>query len=89
MLRASLRKNCLYSELFWSAFPRIRTEYGEIRSICPYSVQMRENADQNNYEYVHFSSSVDITFLTLEWVCLIIKLLDGPFKNNKVYFVNF
>ena len=66
MLRASLRKNCLYSELFWSAFPRIRTEYEEIRSICPYSVQMRENADQNNYEYVHFSSSANITFLALE-----------------------
>ena len=28
-------------ELFWSAFFRIRTEYGEIR----------ENADQNNSEY--------------------------------------
>ena len=26
----SLRKKCLYSELFWSAFSRIRTEYGEI-----------------------------------------------------------
>ena len=25
----SLRKKCLYSELFWSAFSRIRTEYGE------------------------------------------------------------
>ena len=29
----SLRKNCLYSELFWSGFPRIEIEYGEIRSI--------------------------------------------------------
>ena len=27
-----LRKNCPYSELFWSAFSRIRTEYGEILS---------------------------------------------------------
>ena len=31
---------------FWSAFSRIRTEYGEIRSISPYSVQMRESMDQ-------------------------------------------
>ena len=31
---------------FWSLFSRIRTEYGEIRSISPYSVQMRENTDQ-------------------------------------------
>ena len=35
---------CPYSELFWSAFSRIRTEYGEIRS----------NADKNNFEYGHF-----------------------------------
>ena len=46
-----------YSELFWSAFSHIRTEYGEIPSISPYSVLMRENADQNNTEYRHFSRS--------------------------------
>ena len=28
-----LCKKCPYSELFWSKFSRIRTEYGEIRSI--------------------------------------------------------
>ena len=37
-----------YSELFWSVFSRIRAEYGEIRSISPYSVQTQENVDQNN-----------------------------------------
>ena len=31
---------------FWSAFSRIRTEYGEILRISPYSVRMRENTDQ-------------------------------------------
>ena len=31
---------------FWSVFPRIRTEYGEILRISPYSVRMRENAEQ-------------------------------------------
>ena len=30
----------------WSVFFRIRTEYGEIRNISPYSVRMRENTDQ-------------------------------------------
>ena len=35
-----LRKKCPYSELFWSAFFRLRNEYGEIRSISPYSVRM-------------------------------------------------
>ena len=52
-----MRKMYPYSELFWPAFSRIRTEYWEIRSISPYSVRMRENADQNNSDYGHFSSS--------------------------------
>ena len=56
--RVTLRKKCPYSELFWSAFSRIRTEYGEIRSISLYSVQMQEMADQNNSVYGHFSRSV-------------------------------
>ena len=34
---------------FWSVFYRIRTEYGEIRSISLYSVQMRENTDQKKF----------------------------------------
>ena len=29
----TLRKKCPYSELFWSVFSRIRTEYGEIRKM--------------------------------------------------------
>ena len=37
---------------------RIRTEYGEIR-ISPYSVQMRENADQNNH-YGNVQSSKNL-----------------------------
>ena len=53
-IRNHLRKKCPYSELFWPAFSRIQTEYGEIRSISPYSVRMRQNADQNNPEYGHF-----------------------------------
>ena len=53
----TLRKKCPYLELFWSAFSRIRTEYGEIRNISPYSVRMRENTEQNNSEYGHFLSS--------------------------------
>ena len=42
------------SELFWSAFSRIRTEQGEILRVSLYSVRIRENADQNNSEYGHF-----------------------------------
>ena len=41
----ALCEKCPYSVFFWSGFSRIRTKYGEIQSISPYSVQMRENAD--------------------------------------------
>ena len=57
-LNLSLRKKCPYSELFWSVFFPIRTEYGEIQSISPCSVRTRENMDQNNSEYGHFSRRV-------------------------------
>ena len=53
----TLRKNCPYSELFWSIFSRIRTEYGEILRTSPYSVPIRENTDQNNFVYEHFLRS--------------------------------
>ena len=55
--KAILRKKCPYVELSWSAFSCIQVEYGEIQNISPYSVRMRENADQNNSKYGHFSRS--------------------------------
>ena len=48
--RNALREKCPYSELFWSLFSRIRTEYGEILRISPYSARMPENTDQKNFE---------------------------------------
>ena len=54
----SLREKCRYSELFWSVFSRIRTEYGEMRCISAHSVRIRENTDQNNSEYEHLLPSV-------------------------------
>ena len=56
-----LREKCLYSEPFWSAFFRIRTKYGEINRISPYSALMRENADQNNSKYRHFLRSQPVS----------------------------
>ena len=42
--------HCLKSgqiqSFFWSVFFRIRTEYGELQSISPYSFQIRGNRDQ-------------------------------------------
>ena len=58
VFRLSLRKMCPYSEFFWSVFLRIRTVYGEILRISPYSVRMRENTEQKNSKYGHFSRSV-------------------------------
>ena len=52
--KKTLREKCPYLELFWSVFCRIRTEYGEMFHISPYSVRTRENTDQNNSEYGHF-----------------------------------
>ena len=53
-----LRKKSPYSELLWSVFSRIWTEYREILFISPYSVWMRQNKDQNNSEQGHFLRSV-------------------------------
>ena len=55
--KGTLRENCPYSEFFRSVFFRIRTEYGEIMSISPHSVRMRENTNQKNSEYEHFLRS--------------------------------
>ena len=44
----TLHQKCRYSELFWSVFSRIWTEYGEILRTSPYSFRMRENIDQSN-----------------------------------------
>ena len=61
--KLSLREKCPYRELFWSAFSRIPTKYWEILRISPYSVGMRENVDQNNFEYGHFLRSVWVWIL--------------------------
>ena len=43
-------KHCVESvqilSFFWSLFSRIRTEYGKMLRISPYSVRMQENTDQ-------------------------------------------
>ena len=49
-----IKKTSPYLELFWSAFSLIRTEYGEILRISPYSVRILENVDPNNSEYGRF-----------------------------------
>ena len=42
----SLCKKCPNTELFWSVFSCIRTEYGDLQSKSAYSVRIQENMDQ-------------------------------------------
>ena len=55
-------KSVQIRSFFCSAFSRIRTEYEEIRSKSPYSVRMRENTNQKNSVFGHFSWTVESTF---------------------------
>ena len=59
-------KSVQIRSFFWAVVSRIRTEYGEIRSISQYSVQMKKNADQNNFEYGHLLRS-DICYIFLRF----------------------
>ena len=76
----TLYKKCPYSELFWFLFSHIRTEYGEIPSISLYSVQMRENTDQNNSEYGHFSRSTSK-------IILLTDNTDFLFQQNEQIYI--
>ena len=82
-LSNTLLKKCPYSELFWPEFFRIWTEYGEIRSISPYSVWMRKNEDQKNSEYGHFlrCDTLSLKFCYLK-IILHLSLL-GLFPANE------
>ena len=51
------RQKYSYSEFFWSVISHIQTEYVDLRSNSPYSVQMWENTDQKYSVYGHFSSN--------------------------------
>ena len=51
-----LREKCPYLELFWSAFSRIWTEYGEIRSIRSECRKMRTRITSNTNTFYAVSS---------------------------------
>ena len=61
-------KMCSYLKFWWSLFSRIRIEYGEIRSISPYSVQMWEKTDQKNSKYGHLSRSIKYWKINPFWL---------------------
>ena len=85
-----------YSGLY---FPAFWTEYGEIQSIFPYSVRIRENTDQNNSEYGHFShSAIDQSsefqstalFINFVFISQIYSMLQNLINltNSKISFLN-
>ena len=55
--KSSLRKKCLKMEFFWSVFSRIHTEYRDLRSKSPCSVQIRENRTRKNFVFGQFICS--------------------------------
>ena len=61
--KVSVLENFLI-RIFWFHILLHSHWIGEIRSVSPYSVRMRDNTDQKNSEYGHFSRSVkhDNTF---------------------------
>ena len=55
-----------YVVFFWSILSRIRTEYGEILRIFPYSVQMRKNTDQKKLHiWTLFTQCLSMIGITL------------------------
>ena len=82
-----LGKKCPYSKLFWSVFSHIRTKYGEILRISPYSVQMRGNTDQNNSEYAHFLRS-DFVPLNLQGTNISKYSIYSKLWTTKVHATN-
>ena len=68
-------KNVEIRSLFWSVFSHIRSEYGEILCISPFSVQMWENADQKKLpNWTLFRQCSLEAFLRSSYYC---------FKNSK------
>ena len=66
----TFRKKCPYSEFFWSLFFHIRSEYGKMFHISPYSVRIRENTDQKNSEYGPFYAVWAATQMHKTHICI-------------------
>ena len=69
--RYPLSKKCRYSELFWSAFSRIWTEYGEMLRISPYSVRMGENAGKMRTRITPNIDTLYVVIVKNTWVLVL------------------
>ena len=82
----TLRDKCPYSEFFWSEFSRIRTEYGEIIRVSPYSVRMLENTDQKNSQYAHILRSNEYVRFIYLFIYLFIyfNIISSQKQKNRL-----
>ena len=81
----SQHEKCPHSVFFWSVFSRIPTEYGEIRSISPYSVRMRENTGKMWTRVTPNTDSVwyiKLIFKHLHAISTESKILTGTNKHT-------
>ena len=86
ILLIPLIKHCVKSvrirSFFWSVFYRIRTEYGEIRSISPDSVWMLENTDQKKLRIWTLSTIHQKRIKSSNHVSPIFQLMYCGFKKR-------
>ena len=74
-VQITLRPKC--PSFLWSVFSRIRTEYGEILRISPYSVRMREDTDQKKLcNWTLFTQCY-----THEYLCEMLIILNSYMIN--------
>ena len=64
-----LREKCPYSELFWRAFSRIRTEYGQILRISHIQsecgkLRIRITPNTDTFHVVHCICELPIAFIS-------------------------
>ena len=95
-MRLTRREKCPFSPAFyWSVFSHIPTEYGVMRSISPYSVQIRQNKVQKNSKYGLFLRSVrkdpanSLSFWNVKHSCLNIWKEEWWCYTHKVSYLTF
>ena len=76
--------------IFWFRILLHSPWIGEIRSISPYSVRMRDNTDQKNSKYGHFSCSVkhDNTFSVTVSTFYVVFFTKNKIISQKTSFPN-
>ena len=83
MCACTLREKHPYSEFFWSVFSRIRTEYGEIRSIqskCG-KIRTRKYSVSEHFSYSeHFPCFMKVSHVDI-WTAKFTILSFGPFYS--------